>query len=426
MTLYVETIFELSDEEILADSNDIIESDEAETDEKNDDPYADNVVKFSKQTNSKEPTQLSHESDPDIDGWGSSKRDYYNADAIETEADALEEEAEARRLQQKQLQRLNEEDFGFDEIEWISAGKDGDQIHEAHASKTPTYEILPELEITDAMDPEERLRVMRIRFPEFELLAKEFIDLQLQYENSKLAADASVAMRQHSSGETSKNQRVQGQINTPVAVIRCRALSAYLAALSMYFTLLTSASSDLDGNVVPMSSRKLREHPIMETLVQCRDLWGKVDKMSVPESMTAGNGFSEVAQEYKIVAQEHKPEETPGHNRHIGNDNKSKEKRRNPDKTIAQPAASAAQALEIAQRLERIRSTKEDLLSLSALTGPNYKSSKPSPSAMRASPSDSSVSSFGEQTSLAPQEALEKAQRKNLYASTLPRSRRKP
>jgi len=47
------------------------------------------------------------------EGWGTSKKDYYNADNIETEVDAREEEEEAKRIQQKRLQKMSEADFGI-------------------------------------------------------------------------------------------------------------------------------------------------------------------------------------------------------------------------------------------------------------------------------------------------------------------------
>ena len=70
------------------------------------------------------------EDDEGIAAWGSKKGDFYNADQIETEADALEEEEEAKKLQRKHLQAMNEQDFGFDETEWIESGKGKDAENE--------------------------------------------------------------------------------------------------------------------------------------------------------------------------------------------------------------------------------------------------------------------------------------------------------
>ena len=43
-------------------------------------------------------TVTADDEDEDIGGWGPSKKDYYNADAIETEQDALDEEHQRSRL----------------------------------------------------------------------------------------------------------------------------------------------------------------------------------------------------------------------------------------------------------------------------------------------------------------------------------------
>ena len=89
----------------------------------------------------------------------------------ETEGDALEEEAEAKRLQQKKLQKMSEADFGFDESEWLDAGDDeeGDDV---------VTEVLKDVESTPDMTPEDRLRILHTRYPEFEFLANEFLQLQ--------------------------------------------------------------------------------------------------------------------------------------------------------------------------------------------------------------------------------------------------------
>src|SRR5438552_1271212 len=67
------------------------------------------------------------EEEEEAGGWGSYKRDYYDADMMETEADAVEEEQEARRLQQKALSKMTEADYGFDEDDWLGNGKRADQ-----------------------------------------------------------------------------------------------------------------------------------------------------------------------------------------------------------------------------------------------------------------------------------------------------------
>src|SRR5665213_2856164 len=82
--------------------------------------YADSDVSEDERSTSDPASEAGEDEgeEDDARGWGSSKADYYNADLIETEADALEEEAEARRMQQKRVQSMAEADFGFDETQW--------------------------------------------------------------------------------------------------------------------------------------------------------------------------------------------------------------------------------------------------------------------------------------------------------------------
>ena len=157
------------------------------------------------------------EEDEDISGWGTSRRDYYNADTIMTEADALEEEAEARRLQQKQLQDMTEADFGFDELEWLKASKSVEDGEDDNGDNV-IREVLPKLQITDAMGPEERLRILRIRYPEFEPLAKEFIDLQAVHEGLKTAATAAIALQQEL--DVRNGGPLAAEQPTPIAAVK--------------------------------------------------------------------------------------------------------------------------------------------------------------------------------------------------------------
>lgn len=53
------------------------------------------------------------EEEEDVEGWGASRKDYYNADTIQTEEDAQMEEQEARHIQQKRLKNMTDADFGM-------------------------------------------------------------------------------------------------------------------------------------------------------------------------------------------------------------------------------------------------------------------------------------------------------------------------
>ena len=175
----------------------------------------------------------------DEDNWGTSKADYYNADIIETEADALEEEQEARRLQQKQLKGMTEADFGFDESAW------GDDAQVMRS----TVEKLPEQQIPETATANERRAILNSRYPEFEPLTNDFLALQETYQILKDSSEDG-------------------------ATVKYRALSAYLGSIAMYLAILTSSKTGM-----AISPGELREHPVMANLVRCRQLWQEAESL---------------------------------------------------------------------------------------------------------------------------------------------------
>lgn len=343
--------------------------------------------------------------DENLGGWGTSKRDYYNADTIETEADALGEEAEARRLQKKQLQGFTEADFGFDEFEWQDTGKVDGQ--DGKDGGNVVQEILPKLEVTDVMGPGERLKLLGMRYPEFGPLAKEFLELQGMHEDLRLASNAEISIQllgHNSSGNYSGGH----EKHSSVAVIKHSALSAYLAALCIYFALFTSGHATPDGKLTAMDPVELRDHSVMETLVQCRELWGNVKDIPLPEPIGSDNpskdtyGHKDIEEQSGIVDLDSKMDEEV----------LAKIKRKKTRKTKAQRAAEVAQAEADARRAERLRKTEEDLADLSALTTSRKPSSKSVATAANTSQLLSDDSDIGEQNSLTAHEAAEKAKRK--------------
>ncbi|TVY34233.1 Uncharacterized protein LOCC1_G008623, partial [Lachnellula occidentalis] len=222
-----DALHEPSDEEVLGYSSDSSDEDGAP-----------------QNANSESDDGEEEEGEEEEEGWGTSRKDYYNADEIQTEADALDEEAEAKRIQQRKLQKMTDADFGFDESEWLAPAttipdEEGDDV---------MIEVLKDVEITEDMGPEERLRVLRTRYPEFEMLANEFVALQ----------PILVSLQQDE--------------QSSVTIVKTRALAAYIASLSMYFALLTSPTSPAD----------LRDHPVMDSLFSCRSLWTKVSSLIAP------------------------------------------------------------------------------------------------------------------------------------------------
>lgn len=284
----------------------------------------------------------------ELSGWGTSRDALYGADAIETEQDALDEEAEALRLQKKQLQSMSAADYGFDESEW----QDATTGEEKDRDGAVVTEVLPQLQIADDMGPAERLKLLKSRYPEFEPLSKEFLELQeLQV---RLADDAKA------SGEVFK---AAGMSYTPISLTKYRSATAYLGTLTMYFALLTSTTSD----GIAMSATKLRDHPVMDSLVKCRELWMKV--RSLP------------TEDLEAIVEDQAPVlngDTYETKLDIAGALETAHLERQPKKSRAQRHAEAAEAAAEARRAEKLQRTEADLADLDALIQPNVgkKSSK--------------------------------------------------
>ena len=414
--LKIDEFLELSDEEILAEATDVNEDDDAT---ESDEELEDKSEIYQKRKRFDSRSIPLHDSDSkaragpgdedNTGGWGTNKKDYYNADVIETEADALEEEAEARRLQQAQLKGLTEEDFGFDEVEWMEVNKPGAEYVGGLCRDKSILEVLPAAEVTEALLPEERLKLLRTRYPEFEPLTKEFLELQELYEDLKLAAETAVLVHPRVQAKTSAAESESHEETIPIVVAKQRALSTYLAALCMYIALFTSGNADRSGKISALSPAELRDHAIMETLVQCRELWAKVKDIEIPKkeplrgSLLDNNHLSQG--EVKLLEQIKTMNTTVG-----PPPNRMAKKSR---KTKAQKAAVRAAVAEEALRLERIQKTEQDLLALSALIpkAKPFRSSLQPPTKPRES-SPVASSDFGEQATLTPLEAAEKAKRK--------------
>ncbi|KAL3473322.1 Sas10 C-terminal domain-containing protein [Aspergillus californicus] len=378
-----EEALQLSDEEITGyESFDDDDVDEAEFDDDDDEQFKPS----SKKKRSGSAASDESEEEEGIAGWGSSKRDFYNADQIETEADALEEEEEAKRLQQKHLQEIDEGDFGFDEADWAESGKGPDDAKDETGAIT---EVLPQLEITEDMSAEEKLKILKSRYPEFEPLAKDFVDLQPTY---------------HTLGEAVKTASPNGRAeddsdHAPVEVIKHRALSAYLGTISMYFMLLTSAQESSDA--ITLSPAQLRSHPVMNSLVKFRKLWETVKDITPLEPKSPEVTMDEIESDMEI--------DTP---ELAGTDKKVAQKEKKGKKKIskAQRAAEAARAEAEARRAKRLKETEANFAGLSELvTEPGQKRAVKK---AKISSKDAEDSDFGDEDALTAKEAEEKAKKK--------------
>ncbi|CAI7628185.1 unnamed protein product [Penicillium bialowiezense] len=366
-----EELIQDSDEEILGyesvDEDDDVE--DAEEDDDDDD------------MGQKKKGDDSEEEDEGIAAWGSSKKDLYNADQIETEADALEEEQEAKRLQIKQLEAMEEADYGFDESEWADTGKDADEEDAGVVT-----EVLPQVEITDDMSTDEKLKILKSRYPEFEPLSKDFVDLQSTYKELEQAA-SNVSAVDDSADEPQPS---------PVSVVKFRALSAYLGVISMYFMLLSSPSPDATSEHVPMTPAELRQHPVMGSLVKFRKLWNTVKDLQeeVSDDESDEESIAEDAPIEHIKALKQSKTQTKPQQRKL---------------TKAEAKAAAAQAEAEELRAERIRQTEAGLADLDDLATEPTRKRKTQKTKKITKDDDSD---FGDEDALTAHEAEEKAKQK--------------
>ncbi|KAA8652011.1 hypothetical protein EYZ11_002981 [Aspergillus tanneri] len=403
-----EELFQLSDEEVMGyesmDEDDLDDEEELDEDGYDEDGVddLDEEILGSKSKRRGASGASEDEDEDDIAAWGSSKKDLYNADQIETEADALEEEKEAKRLQQKHLQAMNEGDFGFDETEWIESGKEkGDEEDEAEV----VTEVLPQAEITDDMSEEEKLKILKARYPELEPLAKDFGALQSELEKLAQAANAFKTME--------ANEGILNVNASPVPVIKYRALSAYLGVISLYFMLLTSPANDASEKAAALSPAELRAHPVMGSLVKFRKLWETAKDLNIPEAPGVDSGKKQKDSKTELTVTPHAKKQSKKTKDAQGN----KQKKQKQSK--AQRAAEAALAEAEAQRADKLRETEANLADLSKLiTEPSRK--RPTQRAQKSKDADDS--DFGDEDALTTKEAEEKAKQKRslrFYTSQL-------
>lgn len=317
----------------------------------------------------------------DAEGWGTTKADLYGADVIETEEQALEEEAEALRLQKKQLQGMSAADYGFDEEDW----QDTAALDKAQTGRSVVTEVLPQQQISDDLSPVERLNILKARYPEFEPLSRELLDLREVH--SGLAAEV---VQFTESGPK------------PNATTRYRAASAYLGALTMYFALLTSPVSQDGRNINALPANALRDHRLMESLVECRAVWQTAQDLPVDR----------VRPRHDAAAVD-RPSQARMVNASKDTDAADVTKRsRSSKKSRKQRHADAVKAAEDARRTERMKRTEADLADLDALLALSAprQALKIQPAARGDAQQDGS--DIGEEAPLTGAEAEEKAKRK--------------
>jgi len=298
---------------------------------------------------------------------------------------------------------MTEADFGFDEAEWLDAGKGGEENEEEadeDGRGRTIREVLPQMEITDEVPLEERSKILRSRYPEFEPLSKEFLELQEVHEDLKLAAEAAIVVQKHSAPQSSSSTEDYTN-KIPVAALKHTALSAYLGALCMYFAILTSSPPSTNGKPTAMPSAELRDHPIMDSLMHTRSLWNQVKDHAIPGPPTPSIPFLPLPNSETnglTMSTNNTTEPTP---------TASSEKKPRKRKTRADKAAEAALASAAARRAERLQKTEASLASLSSLTQPYSRPLKPK--THKPHPQSDTSSDLGDPTTLPAHEAAHKA-----------------
>ena len=298
---------------------------------------------------------------------------------------------------------MTEADFGFDDGVWTQDGADT-----AEETRGTVTEKLPEIEIPPDMAAEDKLRILKKRYPEFQPLAKDFIELQSVHKDLQLAAKAAQAITRHkSSPKKHKFSEIDSSTTSlpaPFAVVKLRALSAYLGAIAMYFAVLTS--THVEGQAaLAMSPAELQEHPVIQSLVRCKQLWERVKDTPLPE-------IKDLASDMESRVHMKNSFNLFTTNAHSNGDAyvvaaAPKKKR----KSKAEKSALAAQAAAEAERLERVRQTETNLADLSSLLPSNKKATKTNTTPFQPLNREGD-SDLGDETALTAQEAAEKAQRK--------------
>ncbi|EME87616.1 uncharacterized protein MYCFIDRAFT_75465 [Pseudocercospora fijiensis CIRAD86] len=304
--------------------------------------------------------------------WGTSKDDLYGDDAPETEEQALEQEAEAIRLQKKQLQQMTAADYGFDEDDWQQAGP-AKTTQDADESPVVT-EVLPQLQISPDLGSAERLKLLKSRYPEFEHLSKELLRLQNVFEALRKIATKSAVSR-----------------------TKLRAASAYLGALVMYFSLMTSTASKSDEMPMALSAHKLHEHTVMDSLVKCRELWTSVETLQEPLPVSSDK-------DEDALDQVSSDEEMEGAQEPVVSLAKREGK-----KSRAERYADATREAAEQRKAERLKRTEAHLAELDAALAPSKKKTTKTARKRQATADDSDL---GEEASLTAREAADKTLKK--------------
>jgi U3 small nucleolar RNA-associated protein 3 len=265
---------------------------------------------------------------------------------------------------------MQEADFAFDESEWKTpkeqtAGEEAEVV----------TEVLKEVEVTEDMGPEERYKLLQARYPEFDYLVDEFRDLQ----------PLLPTLQKQAEGKPAKS----------LEVVKYWLAGCYVAALASYFAILTSPSRDGDAPAIALNPSELRDHEVMETLVQCREAWLKVKNLRSTASVTTNSGMLSPPEEKDLEMLNAKP--LP--------------KRKTEKLSKAEIKANKQKAAEEAKKAQAIEQSLADLSTLLKSAKKARKSSA-APAVSADASNDDNRSDFGEEETLDARTAADKARRK--------------
>lgn len=222
----IEGDVEASDEEVLALSG--VDSEEDEEDYDSD-------------------SEAEEEGEEPEEGWGDSKKEYYDADDLSDEGDLKAEEEEALRIQKRNLAKIDASAYIDEFDEWKQDAED---------EEVTTIEALPST-ISRDLPQSELVKILHTRNPEFSPFATEFKTLI-----TKLDHLDALAQRQHHPQHDLLDAKM-------------KALRSYLAVLAFYFALMSTEQAQISN---------IKEHEIMVSLVRCRQAWQLIEAVEVDEN----------------------------------------------------------------------------------------------------------------------------------------------
>jgi U3 small nucleolar RNA-associated protein 3 len=236
-------------------------------------------------------------------------------------------------------------------------------------------EVLKEVEVTDDMGPEERYKLLQARYPEFDYLVDEFRELQSLLPTIQKEAE----------GKPAKS----------LEVVKSWLLGCYVAALASYFAILTSPSRDGDGSAATLNPSELRDHEVMETLVQCREAWLKAKQLRSRKAVASSTGMLSPPEEEDLEML----------------DAVSMPKRRTEKLSKAEIKATKKKAAEAARKAQAVEQSLADLSTLLKSTKKAGKAAAASAVSSDAG-NDDNRSDFGDEEALDARTAADKARRK--------------